>query len=215
MPLCVPAWWDKWACARSVPCSVWAGHCLFSRTLCVTGQRPNSHPVKTASHGRSVPVWLPDYYFRTNTLGEENNESDLLVQSWSCFFSSNSIFKNVLFLSDCTNLPTFTILYLFNKKKETIGEFIRSVELNILTSRFCPTERGMTEMAECRYVFSGVKCICKDPEDCPEEPAHLCVSVENGSNESMTECEAGAWRCSGKNVRVINIGECSNWTNSV
>ncbi|KAK3523897.1 hypothetical protein QTP70_015725 [Hemibagrus guttatus] len=55
---------------------------------------------------------------------------------------------------------------------------------------------------------TGVECSCKDPEDCPEEPAHLCVSVNNGSHESMTECEAGAWRCSGNGVRVINIGKC-------
>ncbi|TSX03289.1 Complement component C7 [Bagarius yarrelli] len=57
---------------------------------------------------------------------------------------------------------------------------------------------------------TGVTCNCKDPEDCPEEPAHLCVSVETGSQENMTECEAGAWRCSGKDVRVINIGKCLN-----
>ncbi|XP_017348512.1 complement component 7b [Ictalurus punctatus] len=71
-------------------------------------------------------------------------------------------------------------------------------------------ETKFTSCQDCKpwEECTGLQCNCKDPEDCPEEPAHLCVSVENGGHESITECEAGAWRCSGKDVRVINIGKC-------
>ncbi|XP_076836917.1 complement component C7-like [Brachyhypopomus gauderio] len=52
------------------------------------------------------------------------------------------------------------------------------------------------------------ECKCKDPEECSEDIAHFCVSVENGDAKPMTECEAGAWRCSGKQINVIHIGKC-------
>ncbi|XP_060790846.1 complement component 7b [Neoarius graeffei] len=73
-------------------------------------------------------------------------------------------------------------------------------------------ETKFTSCQDCKpwEECTGVECNCKDPEDCPEEPAHLCVSVQNGTHESTTECEAGAWRCSGKDVRIVNIGKCPN-----
>ncbi|KAF7696950.1 complement component 7b [Silurus meridionalis] len=73
-------------------------------------------------------------------------------------------------------------------------------------------ETKFTSCQDCKpwEECNGVACNCKDPEDCSEEPAHLCVSVENGDHELMTECEAGAWRCSGKDVKVISIGNCQN-----
>ncbi|KAM9450355.1 complement component C7-like isoform 2-T2 [Clarias gariepinus] len=85
--------------------------------------------------------------------------------------------------------------------------------LSLLQDNMCDwPETKFTSCQDCKpwEKCTGVKCNCKDPEDCPEEPAHLCVSVENGDHKSMTECEAGAWRCSGKDVRVINIGKCQN-----
>ncbi|XP_062867953.1 complement component 7b [Trichomycterus rosablanca] len=55
---------------------------------------------------------------------------------------------------------------------------------------------------------NGTGCQCKDPDECPDDAAELCVSVENGGPEPMTECEAGAWRCSGRNIRVLGVGTC-------
>ncbi|GAA6070998.1 complement component 7b isoform X1, partial [Tachysurus ichikawai] len=85
--------------------------------------------------------------------------------------------------------------------------------LSILQDTACDwQETKVTSCQDCKpwEECTGVGCSCKDPEDCPEEPAHLCVSVDNGSHESMTECEAGAWRCLGNNISVINIGKCIN-----
>uniref|UniRef100_A0A8C0YEU0 Complement component C7 n=1 Tax=Cyprinus carpio carpio TaxID=630221 RepID=A0A8C0YEU0_CYPCA len=54
----------------------------------------------------------------------------------------------------------------------------------------------------------GSKCECKDPEDCSEDSTHLCVSLMGGAPEMVSECEAGAWRCQGKNIKVLSIGDC-------
>ncbi|XP_066501730.1 complement component 7b [Hoplias malabaricus] len=55
---------------------------------------------------------------------------------------------------------------------------------------------------------TGSECKCKEAKECPEGSAHLCVSVDSGSPMPMTECEAGAWRCSGKQIKVIKVGNC-------
>ncbi|XP_072518418.1 complement component 7b [Salminus brasiliensis] len=55
---------------------------------------------------------------------------------------------------------------------------------------------------------NGSECKCKEPQDCLERSTHLCISVENGAPKPMTECEAGVWRCSGKEIRVISVGNC-------
>lgn len=57
-------------------------------------------------------------------------------------------------------------------------------------------------------VSPGSKCECKDPEDCSDDSAHLCVSLMGGASEMVSECEGGAWRCQGKNITVLSIGHC-------
>lgn len=56
----------------------------------------------------------------------------------------------------------------------------------------------------------GSKCDCKDPEDCSDDSAHVCVSLMGGAPEMMSECEAGAWRCRGKEMKVLKIGDCQS-----
>ncbi|KAI4879684.1 hypothetical protein NFI96_032018, partial [Prochilodus magdalenae] len=55
---------------------------------------------------------------------------------------------------------------------------------------------------------TGSECKCKEAVECSRDSAHLCISVENGAPMPMTECETGAWRCSGKQIKVIRIGNC-------
>uniref|UniRef100_A0A3B4CDP2 Complement component C7 n=1 Tax=Pygocentrus nattereri TaxID=42514 RepID=A0A3B4CDP2_PYGNA len=55
---------------------------------------------------------------------------------------------------------------------------------------------------------TGSECKCKEAAECLEDSAHLCISVENGNPVPMSECEAGAWRCSGKQIKILSIGNC-------
>lgn len=60
----------------------------------------------------------------------------------------------------------------------------------------------------CVNVSPGFKCECIDPDDCSDDSAHLCVSLKGGAPEMISECEAGAWRCQGKEITVLSIGDC-------
>ncbi|XP_030625001.1 complement component C7 [Chanos chanos] len=74
-------------------------------------------------------------------------------------------------------------------------------------------ERKLTSCQDCQSweKCEGLKCECKEPEECPDDSSHLCVSLgEDGVATTMTECEAGAWRCSGEKITVVNIGGCQS-----
>ncbi|KAM4528425.1 complement component C7 [Odontesthes bonariensis] len=56
---------------------------------------------------------------------------------------------------------------------------------------------------------SARKCICQNASECPKDTPTLCVrSGVDGASISMTECEAGARRCSGEQISVISIEAC-------
>uniref|UniRef100_A0A672RXE3 Complement component C7 n=1 Tax=Sinocyclocheilus grahami TaxID=75366 RepID=A0A672RXE3_SINGR len=71
-------------------------------------------------------------------------------------------------------------------------------------------ETKFTSCQDCHEweTCDGSKCECKDPEDCLDDSAHLCVSLMGGAPEMVSECEAGAWRCQGKDITVLSIGHC-------
>uniref|UniRef100_A0A672N870 Complement component C7 n=1 Tax=Sinocyclocheilus grahami TaxID=75366 RepID=A0A672N870_SINGR len=72
-------------------------------------------------------------------------------------------------------------------------------------------ETKFTSCQDCHQhvnVSPGSKCECKDPEDCADDSTHLCLSLMGGAPEMVSECEAGAWRCQGKNITVLSIGDC-------
>ncbi|XP_026090660.1 complement component C7 [Carassius auratus] len=71
-------------------------------------------------------------------------------------------------------------------------------------------ETKFTSCQDCHEweTCDGSKCECKDPEDCSDDSTHLCVSLMGGVPEMVSECEAGAWRCQGKNITVLRIGDC-------
>uniref|UniRef100_A0A671R495 Complement component C7 n=1 Tax=Sinocyclocheilus anshuiensis TaxID=1608454 RepID=A0A671R495_9TELE len=71
-------------------------------------------------------------------------------------------------------------------------------------------ETKFTSCQDCHEweTCDGSKCECKDPEDCSDDSAHLCVSLMGGAPEMVSECEAGAWRCQGKDITVLSIGHC-------
>ncbi|KAI2651405.1 Complement component C7 [Labeo rohita] len=71
-------------------------------------------------------------------------------------------------------------------------------------------ETKFTSCQDCHQweTCDGSKCECKDAEDCSDDSAHLCVSLMGGAPEMVSECEAGAWRCRGKSITVLSIGEC-------
>uniref|UniRef100_A0A673NDC1 Complement component C7 n=1 Tax=Sinocyclocheilus rhinocerous TaxID=307959 RepID=A0A673NDC1_9TELE len=71
-------------------------------------------------------------------------------------------------------------------------------------------ETKFTSCQDCHEweMCDGSKCECKDPEDCSDDSSHLCVSLMGGAPEMVSECEAGAWRCQGKDITVLNIGHC-------
>ncbi|XP_029920788.1 complement component C7 [Myripristis murdjan] len=57
---------------------------------------------------------------------------------------------------------------------------------------------------------SAAKCECQNPTDCPKDSAHLCVTVgDDSAATTMTECEVGARRCAGEQVKVVAIEACS------
>ncbi|ETE64494.1 Complement component C7 [Ophiophagus hannah] len=52
-------------------------------------------------------------------------------------------------------------------------------------------------------------CICRETGQCSETGTSICVSVDGSPEpQTMTECEAGIFRCNGDNVRVISIRPC-------
>lgn len=74
-------------------------------------------------------------------------------------------------------------------------------------------EQSFTSCEDCQpwEKCDGVRCECKEPKECPEDSTHLCVSLgDNGVARTMTECEAGTWRCQGKKITVINVGDCQD-----
>ncbi|XP_060917376.1 complement component 7b [Labrus mixtus] len=53
------------------------------------------------------------------------------------------------------------------------------------------------------------KCVCLNASECPKDSAPLCISSGDGSAAmTITECEAGARRCSGERLNVISIEAC-------
>ncbi|XP_048022830.1 complement component 7b isoform X2 [Megalobrama amblycephala] len=71
-------------------------------------------------------------------------------------------------------------------------------------------ETKFTSCQDCHQweTCDGFKCECIDPDDCSDDSAHLCVSLKGGAPEMISECEAGAWRCQGKEITVLSIGDC-------
>ncbi|KAA0720003.1 Complement component C7 [Triplophysa tibetana] len=71
-------------------------------------------------------------------------------------------------------------------------------------------ETKFTSCQDCNEweTCDGLKCECNDAEDCVDDSAHLCVSLMGGAAEMISECEAGAWRCRGQQITVLNIGTC-------
>ncbi|XP_061589475.1 complement component 7b [Cololabis saira] len=55
---------------------------------------------------------------------------------------------------------------------------------------------------------SARKCICQDASQCPKDSSLLCISLDDGTAMTMTECEVGARRCAGEHVNVTNIEAC-------
>uniref|UniRef100_UPI003AB0E57B complement component 7b n=1 Tax=Centroberyx gerrardi TaxID=166262 RepID=UPI003AB0E57B len=56
---------------------------------------------------------------------------------------------------------------------------------------------------------SARKCECQNPTECPTDSAHLCVTPgDDIVAKAMTECEVGARRCAGEQVKVISIDAC-------
>ncbi|KAM6985200.1 complement component 7b [Aplochiton taeniatus] len=56
---------------------------------------------------------------------------------------------------------------------------------------------------------SATKCVCRGPNECPQDSNHLCVTPGSGGVAvAMTECEVGSRRCSGEQVDVVSIDAC-------
>ncbi|XP_058846100.1 complement component C7-like [Acipenser ruthenus] len=52
-------------------------------------------------------------------------------------------------------------------------------------------------------------CACRGIEECKESGSSICVLAgENHFKQTMSECEAGARRCRGENISVVNIRPC-------
>ncbi|XP_030620782.1 complement component C7 [Chanos chanos] len=57
------------------------------------------------------------------------------------------------------------------------------------------------------------KCRCKTPEECSSLGPwiQVCARLDGGSEAlTLTECEAGLWRCKGKQVQIISLQRCQS-----
>ncbi|KAK2117795.1 hypothetical protein P7K49_004682 [Saguinus oedipus] len=52
------------------------------------------------------------------------------------------------------------------------------------------------------------KCVCREASECEEEGFSICVEM-NGKEQTMSECEVGALRCTGQSISVISIKPCA------
>lgn len=84
----------------------------------------------------------------------------------------------------------------------------RHVTVGVFNIHIQPVLYINDDLIVLNHLSLGMKCECKDPEDCTVDSAHLCVSIMGGASEMISECEAGAWRCKGKEITILNIGDC-------
>ncbi|KAL2099753.1 hypothetical protein ACEWY4_004147 [Coilia grayii] len=74
-------------------------------------------------------------------------------------------------------------------------------------------KQDFTSCQDCRpwEKCEGSACVCREPEECPEDGSHLCVSLGDGSAAVvMSECEVGALRCQSEAFSVVSIGPCAS-----
>uniref|UniRef100_A0AAY4B3U6 Complement component C7 n=1 Tax=Denticeps clupeoides TaxID=299321 RepID=A0AAY4B3U6_9TELE len=75
------------------------------------------------------------------------------------------------------------------------------------------SKENVTSCASCQpwEKCKETKCVCREPEECPEVSGHLCVSLGDSSAPvTMSECEVGVWRCRGEPFVLQSVGECAS-----